>query len=210
MPKRTLFKFEQRDGLDKGLKDIKVASLTIQNEDTFHLKNLYKLIHDWLDEEGFKDIYGERGGDGNPEIFYLERISGSGGREHRIRWRALRTPLDSTYYRYFLKIDFLTINMKAMEVMHQGYKMKTDRGDITITIEAWLQLDYNNEWKDTSFLKSKFIQNLFRNRVYKEQIESHKVDLYKTTYRLQNTIKQYLKLKTLYDMPKPFHPEKGL
>jgi hypothetical protein len=119
-------------------------------------------------------------------------------------------PKDSTYYRYFLKIDFLTINMKSIEVMHQGYKMKTDRGDITIWIESWLQLDYKDEWKDATFLKSKFIQNLFRNRIYKEQIESHKVDLYKITYRLQNTIKQYLKLKTLYEMPRPFHPEKGL
>lgn len=206
----NMFKFSGRDSIEDGMRDIKVASISIQNEDTFHLKNLYKLIHDWLDEEGFKDIYGDRGSDGNPEIFYFERVNASGGREHRIRWRCIMNPRNSEYYRYFMKIDFLTINMKSIEVMHQGYKMKTDRGDITVSIEAWLQLDYKDEWDKTGFLSNKFIQKLFRNRIYKEQIESHKVDLYKVTYRLQNTIKQYLKLKTLYEMPKPFHPEKGI
>jgi len=202
-----LFKFEKRDSPEKGLKDIRVAKFTVENEDTFHMKNLYKLIHDWLDEEGFRDMYGSRD---NPEIFYLERLLGTGAKEHRIRWRCLKNPRSSSYYRYFMKVDFTTINMKSIEVMHQGYKMKTDRGDCIIDIEAWIQLDYDNKWPNTPFLKSKLIENLFRNRIYKEQIESAKVDLYKSAYRLQNIIKQYLKLRTLYEMPKPFHPEKGI
>ena len=202
-----LFKFEKRDSPEKGLKDIRVAKFTVENEDTFHMKNLYKLIHDWLDEEGFRDMYGSRD---NPEIFYLERLLGTGAKEHRIRWRCLKNPRSSSYYRYFMKVDFTTINMKSIEVMHQGYKMKTDTGDCIIDIEAWIQLDYDNKWPNTPFLKSKLIENLFRNRIYKEQIESAKVDLYKSAYRLQNIIKQYLKLRTLYEMPKPFHPEKGI
>ena len=205
-----MFKFTKREDIRSGQRDVLVSKITVQNEDTFHLKNLYKLVHDWLDEEGFVDIYGDRGNDGNPEVFYLERLSGTGSKEHRIRWRCLKTPNNSQYYRYFVKVDFITINMKSIEVMHQGYKMKTDRGDVNITVEAWLQLDYKEDWDQTTFLKSKFIQRLFRNRIYKEQIESHKVDLYKTVYRLQNTVKQYLKLRTLYEMPKSFHPEKGI
>jgi len=203
------FKFLQRDSVEKGQMDILVAKLNIESEDTFHMKNLYKLVHDWLDEEGFTDLYGDRHPDGNPETFYLERLNATtGAKEHRIRWRSIRVA--NTYYRYFIKIDFTTLNMKSIEVMHQGYKMKTDRGDVIINIEAWLQLDYNNTWKDTPFLKNPFIQKIFRFRIYKEQVESHKIFLYKAAYRLQNTIKQYLKLKTLYEMPKPFHPEKGL
>ncbi|MGV8150287.1 MAG: hypothetical protein ACP5NV_01025 [Candidatus Woesearchaeota archaeon] len=195
-----MFKFE-----GEGPHDILVAKVEVENEETFHLKNLYKLIHDWLAEEGFKDIYGS---DDNPEIFYLEKILGSGAKEHRIWWRCYRIPAKSKYYRYFLKINFLTINMKSIEVMHQGHKMKTDRGDLIVTVEAYLQIDYNKEWRKNN-LMMKF-DKLFRNRIYKAQIESYKVDLYKTTYRLQNVIKQYLKLKTLYEMPKPFYPEKGL
>ena len=42
---KGLFKFKKREN-----KDILVAKITVDNEDTFHLKNLYKLIHDWLDD----------------------------------------------------------------------------------------------------------------------------------------------------------------
>ena len=194
-----MFKFDKRDNYD-----ILVSKLQIENEETFHMKNLYKMIHDWLYEEGFKTIYDDPE-DENPEIFYLERILGTGVKEHRIWWRCLKYPQKSSYYRYYLRINFLTLNMKSIEVMHQGHKMKTDRGDCVIDIEAYLQLDYENKLN-----QHKFWDKVFRNRIYKAQIEAYKVDLYKTTYRLQNVIKQYLKLKTLYEMPKPFHPEKGL
>lgn len=200
----SMFKFE-----NKAEYDILVSRLEIENEETFHLKNLYKLIHDWLAEEGFKDIYGS---DDNPEIFYLEKILGTGAKEHRIWWRVYRVPAKSQYYRYFIKINFLTLNMKSIEVMHQGHKMRTDRGDLIINIESYLQLDYDKQWrgkgKSMPFMMK--FDKLFRNRIYKAQIESYKIDLYKTTYRLQNIIKQYLKLKTIYEMPKPFYPEKGL
>lgn len=200
-----LFRFEKQE--KEGF-DILVSQMEIENEDTFHMKNLYKMIHDWLLEEGFVDQFDDTE---NPEIFYLERILGTGLKEHRIWWRVLRYPggkASSGYYRYFLKIDFLTLNMKSIEVMHQGHKMKTDRGDCIIKIWAWLQLDYDKKWRNSDFLMR--FDKLFRNRIYKAQIEAYKVDLYKTTYRLQNVIKQYLKLKTIYEMPKPFHPAKGL
>jgi len=183
--------------------NILVSYVEIENEETFHMKNLYKMIHDWLPEEGFVSIYD----DDNPEVFYLERILGTGAKEHRIWWRCLRTPGKSGYYRYFLKIDFMTLNMKSIEVMHQGHKMKTDRGDCIIRIWAYLQLDYDRKWRE-GLLKR--LDPLFRHRIYKAQIEAYRVDLYKTIYRLQNVIKQYLKLKTVYEMPKPFQPEKGL
>jgi hypothetical protein len=207
----AMFKFEKQ--IDEGY-DILVDYVELENEDTFHMKNLYKLIHDWLIEEGFRAMYSDPDkfyndpDDSNPEIFYLERILGSGVKEHRIWWRCLRYPGNSSYFRYFLKIDFMTLNMKSIEVMHQGHKMKTDRGDCVIKIWAYLQLDYNKKFRNNNLLMK--FDKMFRNRIYKAQIESYKVDLYKTTYRLQNVIKQYLKLKTLYEMPKPFHPEKGL
>lgn len=201
--------FEFKAGEKGDEYNILVAQLEIENEETFHMKNLYKLIYNWLLEEGFTDIEGDK----YPEIFYLERILGHGAKEHRIWWRCMRSPQGSEYYRYFLKIDYMTLNMKSIEVMHQGQKMKTDRGDVVIKIWAYLQLDFHEGMRNNKFLTNFPVVNLekmFRNRIYKAQIESYKIDLYKTAYRLQNTIKQYLKLKTLYEMPRPFQPEKGL
>jgi hypothetical protein len=204
----ALFKFDAPEKGDDY--NILVSYYEIENEETFHMKNLYKLIHDWLEEEGFRDIYGDTV---NPEIFYLERMLGTGAKEHRIWWRCLKTPQKSGYYRYFLKINFMTLNMKSIEVMHQGHKMKTDRGDCVIRIWSYLQLDYDRKWRgDAKELTGykRFFDKLFRNRIYKAQIEAYKVDFYKTAYRLQSVIKQYLKLKTLYEMPRPFQPERGI
>lgn len=199
----TLFQFDAKDENH----NILVSKLEIENEDTFHMKNFYKLMHDWLIEEGFRSIYDDPD-DENPEILYLERILGTGVKEHRIWWRCLKTPGKSQYYRYFLKLDIQNLNMKSIEVMHQGHKMKTDRGDCVIRIWAYLQLDYKGQWMAHPLLKK--LDPLFRHRIYKAQIEAYKIDLYKIVYRFQNVIKQYLKLKTVYEMPKPFHPERGL
>lgn len=196
----AMFKFD-----NDPIYDIPVAKIEVENEDTFHLKNLYKLIRDWISEEGFRDIYGE---DVNPEIFYLEKMLGTGNKEHRIWWRVYKIRQGSQYFRYLLRINFMTLNMKSIEVMHQGHKMKTDRGDLIINIYAYLQLDFNHRWRNNRFLMR--FDKLFRNRIYKAQIEAYKVDFYKDVYRLQNVIKQYLKLKTLYEMPRPFHPERGM
>jgi hypothetical protein len=185
-------------------RDILVAKFEIEYEETFHLKNLYKLLKEWLDVEGFKALDGA----GEVEDLYFERVLGSGAKEYHIWWRAYMLPGKSKYYRYFIKIDYQGLNMKSTEVMHQGMKFKTDKGDLIMRVDAWLELDYGNKWKDHPILQ--YFDTWFRKRLYKNKIELLKVDLYRTAYRLNNTIKQYLKLKTSYDMPKPFHPEKGI
>jgi hypothetical protein len=184
-------------------RDILVAKFEIEYEETFHLKNLYKLLKEWLDVEGYKAYKA-----GEVEDLYFERVNLNGSKEYHIWWRAVRVPYSNTYYRYFIKIDYQGLNMKSTEVMHQGLKFKTDKGDLIMRVDAWLQLDYMNKWKDHFILKH--FDSWYRKRIYKNKIELLKVDLYKAAYRLNNTIKQYLKLKTSYDMPKPFHQEKGI
>ena len=184
-------------------RDILVAKFEIEYEETFHFKNLYKLIYEWLGVEGYRAADG-----GEPEYLYFERVNMNGTKEYHIWWRAVKVPKDNTYYRYFLKIDYQVLNMKSAEVMHQGQKLKTDKGDLIMRVDAWLQLDYKNKWKDHFLLK--IIDPWFRKRIYKNKIELLKVDFYKAAYRLNNTIKQYLRLKTSYDMPRPFHPIKGI
>ena len=207
------YKYSGKDDPDK---NIQVTFFEIENEETFHMKNLYKLMREWLIEENFTDMYGEDPSASNQEALYLERLFTTGSKEHRIWWRCFKYPrnlsptegMSKSFYRYYLKIDFMTLNMKSIEVMHQGHKMKTDRGDVIIKIWAFIQLDFRGDFARSPFLTRWW--RMFRYRIYKAQVESYRIDLYKITYRLQNIIKQYLKLKTLYEMPKAFHPEKGV
>lgn len=185
-------------------RDILVAKFEIENEEVFHFKNLYKLIYEWLEEEGYKTIDEA----GEIESLYLEMLDQEGNKQHHIWWRTQMIPEDNRYYRYFLKIDFQTLNMKSIEIMEQGHKMSTNKGDVIFRVEGWLQLDYRNEWQNHWFLKH--WDKLYRERIYKNQIETYRADFYSTVYRLQQTVKQYLKLKTPFPRARLFRPEKGL
>ena len=188
--------------------DLPVAKFEIENEDVFHLKNLYKRIYEWLDDEGFVSV---DVGDDKIERFYLDRTLLNGNKEHHIWWRTVMEPRDNKYYRYFLKVNYQTLNVKKMEIMHKGQKFGTNTGDVIIRVESWLQMDYPNEtesWDKNSFLK--IFKTWFNKRVYKEKIDTYKTDLYRTTYRLHTAIKQYLQLKMTDDWGRPFHPEKGV
>jgi hypothetical protein len=186
--------------------DIPACKFEIEYEDVFHLKNLYKRIYEWLVDEGWKAADGN---DENYESLYWERIKQNETQEHHIWWRAYRIPEDNSYYRYFLKIDFQTLNMKKIEVMHRGQKFGTHRGDVIIRVQAYLQLDYNGTWEKGGLMKS--LHPWFRNRIYFKEREDYKRDLYRIAYRLHTMIKQYLQFKpTMADWGRSFHPEKGV
>jgi hypothetical protein len=186
-------------------REMKVAVFEIENEETFHLKELYKYLHDYLiEEENFVSLWG----DDKPEVFFLEKQSSTGSREHHIWWRYLYYPNNSEYLRYVIKIDFQSIAMGKKEVIKDGQKLKLDSGDLIIRVQSFLQLDYKNEWKDHFILKR--FDRVFRHYVYKSQIDFYKLDLYKTTYKIQNKIKQFLQLATYGTVVPAWQPEKGM
>lgn len=190
-------------------RDILATRFEIEHEDVFHLKNLYKLVHEWLEDEDFISIDTISEGDNDKvETLYLDRINMSGEKEHFIWWRTVQVPRGNSYYRYFLKIDWQTLYMKNIEIMHKGHKFKTNKGDVILRIEAWLQLDYQDKWRKNPFLN--IFEKWFRERFYLDSIKKYRDDLYLTAFRLHNTIKQYLELKAPTDWGKPFHPEKGV
>jgi hypothetical protein len=186
-----------------GVRDILAAKFELEHEDVLHLKNLYKRIYEWLKEENFTSCYN----DDYPEILYLDRAFSDGTGEHHIWWRSIHTPKGNRYYRYFLKIDYQTLRVNKVEIMHRGQKFKTNKVDVILRIEAWLQLDYKNEWNDNAVLR--YFERWFRERVFLEKMYSYKRDLYRTAYKLNSAIKQYLQFKSPYDWGQPFHAEKG-
>lgn len=186
-------------------KDILAAAFEIENEQTFHLKELYKYIHDFLiEEEQFKSMFD----DDKPEVNYFERQFPDGRREHHIWWRFYRCPNGSKYFRRLLKINFQTLNMGKKEVIKNGQKLKLDSGDIIIRMEGYLQLDFKNEWPKHWFLKNWDVY--FRKRMYKAQIDLQKAAFYQNMYKIQNKIKQYLDLATSKELPVSFQPQKGM
>jgi hypothetical protein len=162
-------------------------------------------MYEWLVDEGFVSV---DTGDDKIESLYIDHTYANGEKEHQIWWRAVQVPRDNNYYRYFLKIDWQTLYMKKIEIMHKGQKFSTNKGDVILRIEGWLQLDYKDKWKKSPLLR--IFDEWFRRRFYLEKVKSYRHDLYLTTFRLHQTIKQYLELKAPVDWGRPFHPVRGV
>jgi len=181
-----------------------IAMFEVEKEDVFHLKNLYKLIYDWFRINKLTSLENDEW----PETLYMQRVLGNGNLENHIWWRFHANHFKSNYYKYFIKFDYQTLNMGTSEMTHKGKKVKTNKGDVILRCTTYLMLDYNREWRDHPFLS--FFEPFFIKRIMKHRVEELRTDLWVLTYKLQDTIKQYLKMKSPYEMTKPFHPELGV
>lgn len=182
-----------------------VGEFEIEHEDVFHLKNIYKLIFEWF---GLHDFVGLDTNDDKIETLYFEKILGNGNSEHHIWWRAHNIPDGNDYYKYFIKLDFQTLNMGKHKVQSKGQSISTNKGDLILRCQTYLMLDYQKKWQNHIILKH--FDKWFINRIYKSKIDFLKTDLWIKTYKLQDTIKQYMQLKNPKKMRKPFHPELGV
>lgn len=172
--------------------------------DVLHLKNLYKAIHLWVTEEGY-----DPGSDKWMETLYLEKI-GQAGKEHWVWWRCNKQ-VNSMFTRV-LNIDMHTLAMKDVEVMHEGKKLKSNKGEFEIFINGILVMDKDDKWKKNILLRNKNLRNWFVKRFYKARRSREEADLYKDMVRLMDYVKQHLELKTfLHEYSgEAFIPKKGV
>jgi len=180
-----------------------VESLSIKYEDVFNFKELYKIIRDWL----IANEYADSKKDEKMEKFYLEKISANGAKEIWVWWRTSRVPHGSKYFKYVINVDFHVLNMRDVEIMHKGSKIKANKGEVEVMINCYLDTETEFELEKSLF---RAIANLFRKRLYREQVEQHKKDLQSDLNLLQHEIKQFLELKGFLPKSELLHPVRGL
>ena len=187
------------------------ARFRIKYEDYFHIKNVYIMIREWLIEEGFVNRVDHEFN----EEFYLQREHQKAGEELWIWWRFIKNPATGlhrggNYWAYFLDVDYHIILLREVEVMHQGTKYKTNWGEPEITITARIVYDYEGKWRKNRFMYE--LNKIMMKRLFKKELESHRLELYREAYRLSEAIKTYFKLKTF--MPEPelqkWWPQQGI
>jgi len=200
------------------LKDYPVDEFRVKYKDVFHLKNLYIMLHEYMYEEGW---YGrpkpESGATkyastahANIEKLYLEKFCQKGlhqgGKEMWIWWRMMKRP-DSkfnNYFSYWIDIDFHMVYIQNIEVMHQGKKMKVQKGEMEIFIRPKIMADINGEWEKHWFLKH--VQDIYEKRILSQELDKRAKELWREGYRLSAVIKRYLNMRTFIPTPEPFHP----
>ena len=95
-------------------------------------------------------------------------------------------------------------------MVHENKKYKINWGDCNVWVTSKLVLDYNKEWKKHWLLNH--VDELFHKRIFKEELEEHRIELYRDTYRFVDAIKKFFKLKTWLpeEELQRFYPEKGI
>jgi len=170
-----------------------VIKSSIKYKDVFNFDELYKLIYYWLRDHSWVDPLYKDHDDLVFEYYYSQKDAASGTKEHIIKWQAEKVPNESSYFKFKLNINFMTIALKELEVMHEGKKLEGHKGEIVVEITATIILDYKSEWDKSAVLKN--FHNLWKKRIYKSTISMQKDVLQKEAEDLHGAIKKYLNLK---------------
>src|SRR3989338_8677615 len=164
--------------------------MRVKYKDIFDLKGYYQFMREWLNEYNWKD---EEGDGEHWETYYGERIDFKGVRELWFLWRLMKTPEGSNKIRYYMDFDFHCVAITDTEVIKEGKKIKTNKGEMELKIWAYIERKFLTEFEEHPLLKP--FGHLFAERVYDKETYSRKKELHQELYILQNAIKQWFKLK---------------
>lgn len=190
----------------------RIPQFKVKYKDVFHLKNLYIMMHEYLSEEGWRGpVSGGKGvyEHSDIETLYLEKFCQkglhAGGKEMWVYWRTSK-PYEGKYSGYFknhLDLDFHMVYMQDIEVVHQGKKMKIQKGEIEMFFRAWIEADYRHLWEKHWLLKH--LQDIYERRIMIQELDKREKELWREAYRLQNRVKRYLNMRIFIPTPEPFH-----
>jgi len=191
--------------------NILVYSTQIKQERLIHLENVYRYMHHYLTEEGWKHEHGDKW----IEDFYGEYRDKEGHKEIRFWWRmqknpaGISAPKPHSYFRQKCYIDVLTTNMKRVEIMYKGKKIKPYIGEFILWFNTVLELDVNGWFTGPNKHGVLSILDEFWPRmIYKERIREQEVELRRFSERFMEDLKFYMGLNRAAETRKPMESNK--
>jgi len=156
----------------------------------FDPKQLYVMMHEWIIEEEYVPSPSDTD---FPEISYYESRSQQKGKEIWAKWRCFYVPQDNPFYRNLLNVDIHGLHLKPVDVVQDGKKFRLMTGEIYITCQAILELDWQGKWRKHWLLKH--LLETFWKRVFWKDLEKHKQELYKLSEKFNSAVKDYMEVK---------------
>jgi hypothetical protein len=189
-----------------------IPVFSVKYKDVFSLNNLYVMMHEMLQEEGwygFDDENVDMSAHSDLETLYSESVYQKGihhgGKEIWAWWRARKhhEARSNVYFLNLLDIDWHAVGTQPMEIVHQGKKMNAVHTEMEVFFKARLISDVGHSWENNRFMKH--FKRVYEDRIMHAHIEKREKELWRDVYRLQSKMKAFLNLRTWGPTAEPFH-----
>lgn len=177
----------------------------------FHMKNFYRFVYWWLQEEGYRAANPEDENDEHPEVYFEEWRMPAGDLQRRIWWRLLFNPefhgREKARHRYIIDVNFKNLFLKNVDTVINGRKVKAQEGEISVKVKAYLWYYYEDV---TTHPLLKYFKYFFEKRWVKPMREGYRDDLRHRMRKFQDAMRDFFNMVTYEDDQKNFHLERGL
>jgi len=144
--------------------------------------DFYKFCYEWIKEE--------TGMDPLNEIKYEEKLKGD-EKDIIVEWEGEKELTD--YFRFDTKIKFEIRGLKSVEIVQSGKKIKTNQGDVKLTVKGILVRDYKGKFEMSAF--NKFLRSIYEKWVIPARIEEYEVKIAGDCDEFLSQAKSYLDLE---------------
>jgi len=156
-----------------------VDHLKLSYEGLFNVQELYLLIDRWVREKGFD----------KREVRNQEHVKPTGKYiELELQpWKKI-----TDYARHVIKINLVLLHIKDVIVEQEGKRYKMQSGKINITLDGYLDTDYEDRWEQKPFYF--FLRTIFDKFVYRTYSADFENLLIENVTQLQQALKSFLNL----------------
>jgi hypothetical protein len=145
----------------------------------FKMSDLYRIAHSLLVDMKYQV----------EEKKYKEKVS-QGGRELEIAWDATKNFDD--YTRFRITVGWFIVGMVDVETEVEGVKVKQNKADVEITINSYLETDYEGRWETHPV--AKFFKGIHDKYLYRSTFLDYQDKIYKEAYKFENEMKAFFNL----------------
>jgi len=158
-----------------------VFSSTIKYAGIFSFADFYKFCYEWIKEEIDMDI---------SETKYGEKLKGD-EKGIAVEWIGEKKLTD--YFRFDTKVNFEIDNLKNIEIMEGGKKIKMNEGSVKINVKGILVRDYKGKFEMSAF--NKFLRSIYEKWVIPARIEEYEGKIAGNCDEFLSQAKSYLDLE---------------
>ena len=157
-----------------------VLKQSVKHKGLFNYSEFYNFCYNWFKDEGF--LLSEKE--------YTEKISAA-GKEVVIKWSAHRKITD--YYQNFIDVKWHILGMNDAEADIDGKKVKMNKGEVKLEVDAKLKKDWEETWDKNPFWK--FLRGIYDRYIMRTTEDEYEVRLIEKAEDFIEDAKAFLNLE---------------